>query len=289
MISPIGAGVFGSVFLAKDAEGGKVAIKRLRLSHPSQYDPQYKREIEVLQLCNHKNIVRLIEVVQSKANEKYLVLEHCHTDFKVVTGRNAGISQLKNVMLQLFEGLEYIHSKCIIHRDLKPDNLLFSEEGILKIADFGSSRLWEQGANYSPGMVTLRYRAPEIFLGERQYTTAIDIWSAACIISELFLGKPLMDGICPLEQVDRMCSVLGTPSEEEWPGFKELTNAKDLIFPSQPTNLLRKFIPDLTEGNFSLLTALFIFNPSNRMTATQAKVHPYWKEEPLPDEHLLLD
>jgi serine/threonine protein kinase len=190
MVSAIGAGVFGNVYLAKDAQGNKVAIKRLRLSHPSHYDPQYKREIEVLQQCDHKNVVKLIEVVQSKKCEKYLVLEHCHTDFKVVTGKTTGIAQLKNVMLQLLDGvslmvsssyfvfdeilfelifflrpfffsplgLEYIHSKNIIHRDLKPDNLLFSETGILKIADFGSSRLWVEGQSYSPGMVTLRYR-----------------------------------------------------------------------------------------------------------------------------------
>jgi serine/threonine protein kinase len=105
MISAIGSGVFGSVFLAKDSDGKKVAIKRIRLSHPNSYDPQYKREIEVLQLCDHKNVVKLIEVVQSKANEKYLVLEHCHTDFKVVTGKSTGISQLKNVMLQLLDGI----------------------------------------------------------------------------------------------------------------------------------------------------------------------------------------
>jgi hypothetical protein len=105
MVSAIGAGVFGCVFLAKDAEGRKVAIKRIRLSHPSHYDPQYKREIEVLQLCSHRNIVKLIEVVQSKKFEKYLVLEHCHTDFKVVTGKNTGIAQLKNVMLQLLDGI----------------------------------------------------------------------------------------------------------------------------------------------------------------------------------------
>lgn len=104
MISAIGAGVFGSVFLAKDPDGNKVAIKRIRLSHPQHYDPQYKREIEVLQLCQHPNIVRLVEVVQSKKHEKYLVLEHCHTDFRVVTGKNTGIAQLKNVMLQLLEG-----------------------------------------------------------------------------------------------------------------------------------------------------------------------------------------
>jgi serine/threonine protein kinase len=288
MVSAIGAGVFGNVYLAKDAEGRKVAIKRIRLSNPNTYHPQYKREIEVLQRCDHPNVVKLIEVVQSKINEKYLVLEHCHTDFKVVMSKSIGIAQTKNVMLQLLTGLEYIHSQNIIHRDLKPDNLLFSEEGVLKIADFGSSRIYVEGTKYSPGMVTLRYRAPEIFLGERAYTCAVDIWSCACIFSELFLGKPLMDGISPLEQVDRMCTVLGTPSIEDWPGFTELQNAKDLVFPHQPDNLLKKYIPDLNEYNFSLLTAMFNFNPHKRMSAQQAKTHGYWAQSPLPDEHLLL-
>jgi cell division cycle 2-like protein len=114
----------------------------------------------------------------------------------------------------------------------------------------------------------------------------------ACRLSSIlshFLGKSLLDGISPLEQVDRMCSVLGTPTEEDWPGFRDLENAKELVFPQQPKNLLRKFIPTLTDGNFSLLTRMFSFNPANRMTASQAKAHEYWQQDPLPDEHLLLD
>jgi serine/threonine protein kinase len=291
MVSAIGSGVFGNVFLAKDADGTKVAIKRIRLSSPKHYDPQYKREIEVLSLCDHKNVTKLIEVVQSKKNEKFLVLEHCDTDFKVVMSKSTGLPQLKNVMIQLLEGLTYIHSLNIIHRDLKPDNLLFSEVGgfwILKIADFGSSRLYQEGTQYSPGMVTLRYRAPEIFLGQRMYSCAVDIWSAACIFSELFLGKPLLDGIRPLEQIDKMCSVLGTPSQTDWPGFQDCPNAKDLVFPHQPDNLLRKYIPDLTDHSFNLLTQMFVFNPEKRVTASVARAHPYWTEEPLPEEHLLL-
>jgi len=288
MVSPIGSGVFGSVFLAKDSSGLNVAIKRLRLSSPANYDPQYKREIEVLGLCDHPNIIKLIEVVTNKKNEKFLVLEHCDIDFTVVIGSVQSRAQLKNIMLQLLDGLEYLHSKNVIHRDLKPDNLLFTTTGVLKIADFGSSRLYQPDGKYSPGMVTLRYRSPEIFLGERRYTTAVDIWSTACIFAELFLGKPLLDGISALEQIDKMCSVLGTPSLEDWPAFTSCPNAKDLVFPNQPNNLLRKYIPNLTDLSFSLLSEMFIFNPEKRLTAANAKLHGYWQENPVPDEHLLL-
>lgn len=84
LISPIAEGVFGSVFLAKDSKHARYAVKRLKLSDPAHYDAQYKREIDVLQQCDHKNIVKLIEVVRNTKNEKFLVLEYCPTEFKHV-------------------------------------------------------------------------------------------------------------------------------------------------------------------------------------------------------------
>jgi cell division cycle 2-like protein len=114
--------MFGNVFLAKDSNNVKLAIKRLKLSSPDYYDPQYKREIEVLQECDHKNIIKLKEVVRNSKNEKFLVLEYCPLEFKSAMANVISASQIKNVIQQLLTGLEYIHEKNIIHRDLKPDN-----------------------------------------------------------------------------------------------------------------------------------------------------------------------
>jgi len=220
--------------------------------------------------------------------KRFLVFEYYQYEFPTaVKGFNRG--QLKNVMLQMLSGLSYIHGKKIIHRDLKPDNLMFSSDGILKIGDFGSSRWWEENTKYSPGMVTLRYRSPEIFLGDRHYSTAIDMWSAGCIFADMWLTKPLLDGISELEQIDKMCSVLGSPTESNWPGFTtKYPNSKDLIFPHQPDNRLKKEIPGLTDFGEDILSKLLTYNPEKRMTASDAKNHGFWEEAPLPEENLII-
>jgi len=158
-MSPIAEGAFGSVFLARDPQENKVAIKRLNLSAPPSYNPSYKREIDVLTKCTHPNVIRMIEVAVNKKNERFLVFDYYPYTFKtVVKGLNG--SQLKNVMIQLLNGMEYLHSQKVIHRDLKPDNLMFTTDGTLKIGDLGSARWFEPGSKYSAGMVTLRYRYP---------------------------------------------------------------------------------------------------------------------------------
>lgn len=140
-------------------------------------------------------------------------------------------------------------------------------------------------------------RAPEIFLGATNYTPAVDIWSAACIASEVLLGRPLLDGISELEQIDKMCTVLGSPNESNWPGFKNYPNSRstylisclilrpslELVFPTQEKNFLKKYLPDQTEECYSFLLSLFVYNPSARSSAAQALQHPYWSEEPLAD------
>eukprot|EP01124_Arcella_intermedia_P014227 TRINITY_DN2062_c0_g1_i2.p1 TRINITY_DN2062_c0_g1~~TRINITY_DN2062_c0_g1_i2.p1 ORF type:complete len:152 (-),score=9.98 TRINITY_DN2062_c0_g1_i2:17-472(-) len=137
-------------------------------------------------------------------------------------------------------------------------------------------------------MVTLRYRAPEIFLGSTSYGPEIDMWSCACLMTELILGKALLDGTSELEQIDRMCSVLGSPTPDNWPDLLSLPNAKSLCFPQQPHNLLKKHVPNLTESAYHLLEKLFSYNPGSRLSALEAFEHQFFEEEPLPAKNALL-
>ncbi len=102
---------------------------------------------------------------------------------------------MKCLMVQLLSGLDHMHKNWIFHRDLKTSNLLYSNDGILKICDFGLARKFGSPLRpYTNLVVTLWYRAPELLLGQETYDPSIDIWSVGCIMAELILKDPLMMG-----------------------------------------------------------------------------------------------
>lgn len=122
-------------------------------------------------------------------------------------------------MKDLLLGIDLLHQKNIIHRDLKTSNLLYSNEGILKICDFGLARRVSANA-MTQEVVSLWYRAPELLLGPTLYSWEIDIWSIGCIFGELALGEALFQGKNEIEQLDAIFKVVGSPTNETWPNFK---------------------------------------------------------------------
>lgn len=115
----------------------------------------------------------------------------------------------------------------MLHRDLKPQNLLINKKCELKLADFGLARAFGIPVrSYSHEVVTLWYRAPDVLMGSRNYSTSIDIWSIGCILAEMASGRPLFPGSSVKDQLLRIFKILGTPNEETWPGLSLLPQYK---------------------------------------------------------------
>lgn len=193
----------------------------------------------------------------------------------------------KHLAKQLFEGLDYLHRRGVLHRDIKAANILISKTGELKLADFGLARFYQkrQKQDYTNRVITIWYRSPELLLGETQYGPAVDIWSAACVLVEIFTRHAIFPGDgSEINQLDKIYNVLGTPSRSEWPGIHEL-QWYELLRPTHrlQSTFAEKYRERVSPEAFELLQAMFLYDPANRPTAADVLEHPYFTiEEPKP-------
>merc|ERR1712133_194610 len=215
------------------------------------------REIAVLKELNHSAVVKLLDVVIAD-KKLYLVFEHLDKDLKKLLddhnkylktqgGSGGGLPQelVKSYLRQLLEGISYCHQNRVLHRDLKPQNLLVNSKGEIKLADFGLARAFGVPVrSYTHEVVTLWYRAPEVLLGTKFYSTAVDIWSIGCIFAEMITRKALFQGDSEIDQLFRIFRTLGTPDESTWPGVTSLPDSKS-SFPKWQPNDLTRLIPTL--------------------------------------------
>lgn len=185
---------------------------------------------------------------------------------------------IKSIMCQILRGVADCHAKRILHRDIKPQNILLNDDGEVKIADFGLARAFQVPIRpYTHEVVTLWYRAPEILLNSTEYSTPVDIWSVGCIFAELYNQHPLFQGDSEIDQIFKIFRILGTPSEENWPGVSELPNYKD-TFPQWRTKELRSIVPDMDEVAIDLLQKMINQDPLQRISAKKALEHPYFDD-----------
>ena len=145
-----------------------------------------------------------------------------------------------------------MHDNWMLHRDLKASNLLLSHGGILKIADFGLARDYGSPLKpYTPVVVTLWYRSPELLLGIKKYSTAIDMWSVGCLFGEFLQMKPLFQGKSEYQQLTLIFQLMGIPTEKRWPGYKQLPLSSKMKFDGPDGSQLKKrFMKSITERNF---------------------------------------
>ncbi|KAA0050959.1 shaggy-related protein kinase NtK-1 [Cucumis melo var. makuwa] len=281
----VGHGSFGVVFQAKCLETGEtVAIKKVL------QDKRYKnRELQTMRLLDHPNVVALKHCFFSttEKDELYLnlVLEYVpETVHRVIKHYNKlnqrmPLIYVKLYMYQIFRALSYIH-RCIgvCHRDIKPQNLLVNPHTHqVKLCDFGSAKVLVKGEPNISYICSRYYRAPELIFGATEYTTAIDIWSAGCVLAELLLGQPLFPGESGVDQLVEIIKVLGTPTREEIKCMNP--NYTEYKFPQIKAHPWHKiFHKRMPPEAVDLVSRLLQYSPNLRCTALDALTHQFFDE-----------
>lgn len=291
--SVIGSGTYGKVFKAIHVyTKNLVALKKIRMEGEKDGFPVTAiREIKLLQSLKHENVVQLQEVMVEN-NDCFMVFEYLSHDLTGLLNHptfKLEHSHKKHLAKQLFDGLNHLHRRGVLHRDIKAANILISNTGQLKLADFGLARFYSKTGHpdYTNRVITIWYRSPELLLGETQYGPAVDIWSAACVMIEIFTKHAIFPGDGgEINQLDKIYNVLGTPTRSEWPGLVDMAWF-ELLRPVErkPNTFAEKYQERLTPAAFDLLQAMFLYDPVKRPTAGDVLEHPYFtSEEPVPQQ-----
>jgi len=237
----------------------------------------------LLKELQHPNIVRLCDVIHTE-RKLTLVFEFLDQDLKKLLDMSgeAGLDPgtVQSFLYQLLRGITYCHQHRVLHRDLKPQNLLINREGFLKLADFGLARAFGIPVrSYTHEVVTLWYRAPDVLMGSRKYSTPVDIWSVGCIFAEMVVGRPLFPGNTDADQLQRIFKVLGTPNAATWPTIAELPDWKPdyTQYEAQPwSNVVSK----LDQTGTNLLEKMLQYDPNQRVSGKLAMDDEYFRELP---------
>ncbi|GJM90068.1 hypothetical protein PR202_ga06311 [Eleusine coracana subsp. coracana] len=286
----IGEGTYGVVYKGKNRQTNEtIALKKIRLEQEDEGVPSTAiREISLLKEMQHRNIVRLHDVVH---NEKSicLVFEYLDLDLKKHMDSSPDFKNhriVKSFLYQILRGIAYCHSHRVLHRDLKPQNLLIDRRNnLVKLADFGLARAFGIPVRtFTHEVVTLWYRAPEILLGARHYSTPVDVWSVGCIFAEMVNQKPLFPGDSEIDELFKIFRsplhifrIMGTPTEESWPGVASLPDYKS-TFPKWTPVDIASLVPTLEPAGIDLLSKMLCLDPSKRINARAALEHEYFKD-----------
>jgi len=320
----IGRGTYGHVYKAKKKDGVDPREYALKQIEGAGLSTSACREIALLRELKHPNVIGLQGVFLSHQDRKvwllsdfaehdlWHIIKHHRSSKQNKRPLECPMGMVKSLLYQILAGIDYLHVNWILHRDLKPANILVMGEGIergrVKIADMGFARLFNSPlrplADLDPVVVTFWYRSPELLLGARHYTKAIDIWAIGCIFSELLTYEPIFH--CKQEdiktsnpyhqdQLDRIFNVMGYPSiEKDWEDIKKMPEynqfAKDFKKTNYQNCSLAKYMEKhkirADSKEFILLTKLLIMDPLKRITCKAAMEDQYFKDEPKPSEDI---
>ncbi|KAI1982357.1 serine/threonine protein kinase, CMGC, CDC2/CDK sub [Ophidiomyces ophidiicola] len=295
--SVVGAGTYGKVFKAVHVfTKNMVALKRIRMEGEKDGFPiTAVREIRLLQHLRHENVVRLQEVMVER-NECFMVFEYLSHDMTGLINHPSFTltsAHKKHLAKQMFDGLNYLHHRGVLHRDIKAANILISNKGQLKFADFGLARFFSKNRqlDYTNRVITIWYRPPELLLGETRYGPAVDVWSAACVYMEMFTKKAIFPGDgTEINQLDKLYNSLGTPTRGDWPGIIDMPWFELMRPREKKIRVFEETYKDhLSPAALDLVCKIFQYDPAKRPSTEEVLAHPYFTdEEPSPQQAIEL-
>lgn len=293
VVRQLGRGAYGTVHLCDDTQnGGQVAVKHIK--NAARHGKSILREVRLLARLKHENLLHLIDfpaVPSPNFEDVFLVLPYMPADLhKVIQSKQSLSDKHVQVMTcQILRALGHLHSAGVAHRDLKPANILLTADCKLKVCDFGLAR----GDMPDPDdddqaygvlteyVVTRWYRAPEVMLLPKQYSTALDIWSVGCILCEILGRQALFPGKDHIDMVCRVAQVLGTPSDAELEWLPKKTDAYRFlrkVCPQTKGQPLQTRYPRAPPACLDLAYGLLRWDPNQRLTAAEAQEHEYLKK-----------
>lgn len=293
----LGEGTYAIVYLGHLSRepSSLVAIKKIKINTEFRdgLSMDAIREVKFLQELSHPNIIALDTVFSSKNQNLNLVLEYLPLgDLEMLirdtNGIQYGTAEVKAWMGMLGRAVWFCHENFVLHRDIKPNNLLIGADGEVKLADFGMARSFSDP--YRPmtcQVITRWYRPPELLMGARFYSGAVDVWSVGMVFAELILRSPFVPGSTDVHQLEMICDGVGTPAETNWPGVTSLPGYvsfdKRTLGARDRNYFLSRFGTAGPIG-VELLMSMLALDPRKRCTARQVLEHKWWSVEPQPTD-----
>lgn len=273
-IRVVGEGTFGQVVLAR-RNRTKYALKRMNESRGG-LSVTTIREIQLLRTMDHPNIIRLVEMVVD-GSDVYMVFPYVSHDLnRFIRSNRLEKDDVRHILHQIARGVQYIHGRGVIHRDLKSANILLDRRLHVRIADFGMARHTTKTGMYTPGMVTLWYRAPEVLLGA-PYTAAVDVWSLGCIATEMLFGHMVFQGSTELLQLEMIIHACGSINEHSYPGVQDLPGFRAVRLPQSPRRI-EAMVEKHDPSAASVVSSMLCINPSRRASIESVCADRYFAE-----------
>eukprot|EP00397_Hematodinium_sp_SG-2012_P011566 GEMP01011707.1.p1 GENE.GEMP01011707.1~~GEMP01011707.1.p1 ORF type:complete len:564 (+),score=76.54 GEMP01011707.1:3-1694(+) len=276
----IGDGTYGCVLRAGNKTTGEiVAIKKMKKKFYSWEECMALREVKSLRKLVHPTIVKLKEVIREN-DELHLVFEYMEANlYQLMKDRTTNFPEktVRNIVYQMLQSLCYVHKHGYFHRDMKPENLLVTNGTIVKLADFGLAREIRSRPPFTDYVSTRWYRAPEVLLRSVTYNSPIDIWAVGGIMAELYLLRPLFPGTSETDELYKICSVLGTPTQSQWSEGQALSYKIGFRFPQFVPTPLGVLLPNVSADGLEVMRDCLQWDPNIRMTAAASLQMPYFQ------------